>query len=163
MSSRTPSGWVKGIFSSDFCFRIFQMRKKRWPKKKRTTKVTRIDCHVVCFCWEPCDCHEQIYDLPFGTLVVSHDPLANASRKSWNEYVPRKRETPQNSNRNTWFQRETPAFFSMVLHVETNKIIPQSSPSFLRCGTLVDHSWVVWEGPHSHTAGEYYILQTSQI
>ena len=23
-----------------------------------------------------CDCHDQIYDLPFGTLVVSHDPLA---------------------------------------------------------------------------------------
>ena len=98
-----------------------------------------------------CDCHDQIYDLPFGTLVLS-SPMH-----------------PGNPGTNTCLENEKPPktpigirdfsgkcpIFSMVLHVETKKS-SHNHPHPFSVGTLVDHSWVVWEGPHSHTAGGIY-------
>lgn len=111
-----------------------------------------------------CDCHDQIYDLPFGTLVVSHDPLAiqHPGNPGTNTCLENEKP-PKTPIEIRDFSGKRPIFFPWSFMFSTNKIIPQSSPSFLRCGTLVDHSWVVWEGPHTSHGRRIFYPATCQI
>ena len=81
-------------------FQDFPDWKKKMTKKKNNKgHQDRLSCGVFLLGATVSDC--QIYE-PFGTLVVSHDPLAiqHPGNPGTNTCLE-KRATPQNPNRNT--------------------------------------------------------------